>query len=67
MSGPLYHFFAEDHRRLDTLLQRAITDAGEIERAVIEPKLRRHGEGLATSQALDGREQDLFLHADVLE
>jgi hypothetical protein len=37
------------------------------ERAVIEPQLRRHGEGLTTSQALGRRQQDLFLHADVLE
>jgi hypothetical protein len=31
MSGPLYHFFAADHRRLDAFLRRAMTDAGVIE------------------------------------
>ena len=37
------------------------------ERAVIKSNLRRQGEGLATSHALSGREQDFFLHTDVLE
>jgi hypothetical protein len=34
---------------------------------VIKSNLRRQGEGLATSHALSGREQDLFLHTDVFE
>jgi hypothetical protein len=38
-----------------------------FERSVIEPNLRRQGEGLATSHALRGREQDFFLHTGVPE
>jgi hypothetical protein len=30
MPGPLYHFLAHDHARLDGLLQRAAADAGAI-------------------------------------
>jgi hypothetical protein len=33
MHGPLYRFFAEDHTRLDSLLRRAMADAGAIDRA----------------------------------
>ena len=34
MSGTLYRFFAEDHDRLDRLLQHSITEAGTIDRGV---------------------------------
>jgi hypothetical protein len=34
MSGTLYRFFAEDHDRLDGLLQHSITKAGTIDRGV---------------------------------
>lgn len=33
MSGPLSRFLAEDHARLDGLLQRAVTDTGAINHA----------------------------------
>jgi hypothetical protein len=33
MPGSLYRFLAEDHMRLDGLLQRAVTDAGAINHA----------------------------------
>jgi Hemerythrin HHE cation binding domain len=33
MPGPLYRFLADDHARLDGLLQRAVADAGEINHA----------------------------------
>jgi hypothetical protein len=33
MPGPLSRFLAEDHTRLDSLLQRAVTDAGAINHA----------------------------------
>ena len=33
MPGPLSRFLAEDHMRLDGLLQRAVTDAGAINHA----------------------------------
>jgi len=32
MPGPLYRFLADDHRCLDTLLQRAVARPGEIDR-----------------------------------
>jgi len=32
MPGPLFRFLADDHRRLDTLLQRALARPGEIDR-----------------------------------
>src|SRR5215475_11151155 len=31
MPGPLYHFLAEDHTRLDALLKRAVTTTGAID------------------------------------
>jgi hypothetical protein len=34
MSGPLYRFLAEDHARLDGLLQCSLTNAGIIDHAV---------------------------------
>jgi Hemerythrin HHE cation binding domain len=34
MPGPLYRFLAEDHARLDGLLQRAMTEAGTVNRTV---------------------------------
>ena len=34
MPGPLYRFLAEDHTRLDGLLQRAMTETGTIDRAI---------------------------------
>lgn len=33
MHGPLYQFLANDHTRLDGLLQRATADPGEVEQA----------------------------------
>ncbi|MGE0823712.1 MAG: hemerythrin domain-containing protein [Candidatus Binatia bacterium] len=33
MSGPLFQFLAEDHARLDALLQRAASSPGQIDRA----------------------------------
>jgi hypothetical protein len=33
MPGPLYHLLAEDHARLDGLLQRSVTEAGTIDHA----------------------------------
>jgi hypothetical protein len=33
MSGPLFRFLAEDHARLDALLQRAASSPGQVDRA----------------------------------
>ena len=33
MPGPLYRFLAEDHSRLDGLLQSAMTEASTVDRA----------------------------------
>jgi hypothetical protein len=37
------------------------------ERTVIEPELGRRGDGLTATHPLGRRQQDLFLHADVLQ
>ena len=35
-AGPLYRFFADDHRRLDAILRRAVAVAGRVDPALFE-------------------------------